>query len=383
MGALDVLLRASSAECAGRTFLVAAPTFPMLRDSALAVCKELGDRLGLLRSMNKSEMRATLSNGATVLFRSTDEPERLRGPNLSGAWLDEASLMTREAHDITIACLREGGKQGWLSATFTPKGRSHWTYETFASAKPDTELVQARTAENPFLPEGFVDRLRQQYTSFVASQELEGAFVDPEGALFRRSWFEIVDKLPQELLCVRSWDIASRKQKPGTDPDWTVGLLIGRQGNQGNFYITDVRRARETPQGVEDMIVGTANLDGRHVHVELPQDPGAAGVIVADHYARLLAGFKFRAENVTGDKATRALPLAASAEVGHVKLLRGAWNKDFLDEVESFPLGDHDDQVDAASSGFNRLTELIRSKYPMRSTWKHAVLWNPNQGIRR
>jgi hypothetical protein len=49
------------------------------------------------------------------------------------------------------------------------------------------------------------------------------------------------------------------------------------------------------------------------------------------------------------------LPLAAQAEGGVVKLLlRGPWNKDFLDEVELFPLGRHDDAVDAASLALRR-----------------------------
>ncbi|HKB39794.1 MAG TPA: hypothetical protein VKD72_25380 [Gemmataceae bacterium] len=38
-----------------------------------------------------------------------------------------------------------------------------------------------------------------------------------------------------------------------------------------------------------------------------------------------------------------------------VKLLRGAWNKDFLDEVEAFPFGPHDDVVDAASLALAKL----------------------------
>ena len=36
-------------------------------------------------------------------------------------------------------------------------------------------------------------------------------------------------------------------------------------------------------------------------------------------------------------------------------LLRGPWNKDFLDEVELFPLGRHDDAVDAASLALTKL----------------------------
>jgi len=44
------------------------------------------------------------------------------------------------------------------------------------------------------------------------------------------------------------------------------------------------------------------------------------------------------------------------AEAQNVHPVRGAWNKDFLDEIEVFPLGKHDDQVDAAVGAFDKLT---------------------------
>mgnify|MGYP003652281200 CR=1 FL=1 len=56
-------------------------------------------------------------------------------------------------------------------------------------------------------------------------------------------------------------------------------------------------------------------------------------------------------ESITGDKATRAKPASAQAEAGNVKLVRGAWNTPFLDEVCSFP----DDQVDAFADALNEL----------------------------
>ncbi len=48
-------------------------------------------------------------------------------------------------------------------------------------------------------------------------------------------------------------------------------------------------------------------------------------------------------------------PFAAAAERGLVKLVAGHWVKDFLDEAELFPYGNHDDQMDAASLAFNKL----------------------------
>jgi len=155
---------------------------------------------------------------------------------------------------------------------------------------------------------------------------------------------------------VRAWDLAATTPRPGADPDWTAGLLLGRQGNDGDFFVLDVRRVRTTPREVERLVVQTAGLDGRGTAVAMEQEPGSSGAALAERYARLLAGFRFRAERSTGDKLTRALPLAASAEAGLVRLVRGPWNAAFLDEAESFPLGTHDDQVDAAALAFGWLT---------------------------
>lgn len=362
VGALDLLLRAAASP--GRLFMTVAPTYPMLKDGSLRTFTELARRLELLKGMNKSELRATLNNGAEVLFRSADEPDRLRGPNLSGAWMDEASLITREAFDIVIACLREGGRQGWLSATFTPRGKSHWTFEQFGTGRPDSDLIHSRTLDNPFLPTTFADTLRQQYTSAMARQELGGEFTDLEGALFKRHWFPIVDALPNGLRFVRSWDLAATAAKPGTDPDWTAGLKMGRAGNRGDFFIADIRRVRETPQNVERLIEQTAAVDGRATSILMEQEPGSSGVALIASYRRLLAGYIFVAERASGDKTTRALPLAAQAEAGNVKLLAGPWNAAFLDEIEAFPFGPHDDQVDAASSALDRLTKPVSVSPP-------------------
>jgi len=47
------------------------------------------------------------------------------------------------------------------------------------------------------------------------------------------------------------------------------------------------------------------------------------------------------------------MPLASQAEAGNVYLINGAWNEDFLDEIEIFPDGNFDDQVDSSSGAFS------------------------------
>jgi predicted phage terminase large subunit-like protein len=185
-GAWDMLCRAEEK----RTYLIGSPTGVLMKDITFPAFTQLAKEKGFWHSVRLSPYpNITLNNGAVIRFRSAEQPERLRGPNLSGIWLDEASLMHEDAYLIAIACLREGGKQGWLSATFTPQGLTHWTYSVFGRNKPDTEIVISKTIDNPYNPSGFQQTLAQQYTGLRAAQELEGKFVSVEGAEWPAEFF--------------------------------------------------------------------------------------------------------------------------------------------------------------------------------------------------
>lgn len=351
IGAVDLLIRAWKTP---GLYLVAAPTYPMLMDSSYRSFKKIVNRSPLIRQAK--HLHTILNNGSEILWRSADNPDRLRGPNFSGAWFDEASQMDLAAYEVGIATLREEGKLGWLSATFTPRGKQHWTFEVFATGRPDTAIFKARTRDNPFNPPEFHATMQRQYTTAMAAQELEGEFTDLEGAMFRRHWFAVDETAPAPVIKVRFWDLAATEAKEGKDPDWTAGVLMQRSA-EGEYHVLDVRRDRLTPAGVERLVRQTAEMDGAETLIYMEQEPGSSGVNTIDHYTRhVLAGFAFWGEKHTGSKSERALPLASMAEHGHVRLLRGPWNKDFLDEIEVFPLGTHDDQADAAAAAFAKIS---------------------------
>jgi phage terminase large subunit-like protein len=63
-------------------------------------------------------------------------------------------------------------------------------------------------------------------------------------------------------------------------------------------------------------------------------------------------------ERETGDKVTRAGPASSQAEVGNIKVVRGAWNEAFFSELENFPSErGHDDQVDALAGAVNDILQ--------------------------
>jgi predicted phage terminase large subunit-like protein len=176
-----------------------------------------------------------------------------------------------------------------------------------------------------------------------------------KGSMFKREWFEIVDTPHQIIRKVRYWDLAATKAEPGKEPAWTAGALLGID-RLGTYYILDVRRARGTPGEVEHIVTETAALDGFDTPIFMEQEPGSAGKNNIHNYRRLLAGYEFRGDLPHGSKEHRAKPLSSQAEGYNVKLLRGGWNYDFLDELEDFPFGLFKDQGDAASGAFSKLT---------------------------
>ena len=148
--------------------------------------------------------------------------------------------------------------------------------------------------------------------------------------------------------------------KEGVDPDWTAGVLMGVE--DGAYQVHDVQRFRVGPAEVEVRIRSQAQIDGPGVPVRIEQEPGSAGVIAMDHYVRhVLQGRDFRGVRSTGSKAERARPLAAAISNGLVSLRSEApWVRDLTNEMRSFPVGTHDDQVDGMSGAMTALTQQDR-----------------------
>ena len=178
---------------------------------------------------------------------------------------------------------------------------------------------------------------------------------NPEGALFKTAALRTIDAVPAGGKACRAWDLAATEDSTGRDPDWTVGVkLIRHEG--GQWTIADVTRLRGGPAEVEAAIVNTAALDGRNVLIDLPQDPGQAGKVQVAYLTSKLAGYAVSSSPETGDKATRAGPAAAQVNVGNMAMVRAAWNAAFIEELRAFPTGRKDDQVDALSRAFAKLT---------------------------
>jgi len=163
--------------------MIVAPNFPMLTKSTKPT---LMDRLPsvLIKEVNKGEKYIELKNGARAYWASADDPESLRGINLSWFWIDEASLVSAMAWKIMLGRIRDDRFPCRAWVTTTPKG-FNWVYREFVQKKRGSyELIHCSSKANPYLTSEFIDSLIESYSGSFAKQEIEGDFVAMEGLVF-------------------------------------------------------------------------------------------------------------------------------------------------------------------------------------------------------
>ena len=304
----------------GSLGLVIAPTFRMLRDSTWRTSLEIWRGLGIAEQVFRGdELSVRFANGAEALFRSAEDPERLRGPNASWCWIDEGALCHPDTWPIAIGRLRQQGRAGSAWVTTTPKphnvarGGVNWTRRVFVSeATDETACYTAATASNPFLPHAYVVSLRSQYTHRQARQELDAEYLlDTPGALFTYDMIRRQAAPADQARCVVAVDPSG-----GSDPDNDEqGMIVAATGADARGYVLDDRSCRLSPDGWgrravqayldhhADAIVAEANYGGDMVAAVITTAARAMGVSVT-----------YKAVSATRGKAVRAQPIAALYE---------------------------------------------------------------------
>ena len=270
-------------------------------------------------------------------------------------WFDRTIATRGLVRDVRVVIIMQRLHENDLSGHLLERGG--WDHICFPMRfEPDrADPLDQRTEPDELMwPEMFsestVARLETDLGPYGTAGQLQQRPA-PEGAgLFQRDWFELVDALPADAQRCRGWDTAAT---PGGG-DWTVGVKIAQ--SNGHFFIEDVRRGQLSAAAVDSLIAQTTALDGKTCKQREEQEPGSSGKAVIAARARTLAGYDYGGVSTSGQKVVRAGPFRAQAQAGNVKILRGPWVEAYLQELESFPVGVHDDQVDASSCAFNELT---------------------------
>lgn len=312
---------------------------------------------------NDTEHTWTFPSGATLTFgylETERHKHRYQSAEFQMVGFDELTQFSESQYLYLFSRLRR--LQGVeiplrMRAASNPGGMGHDWVKTRFIDDPCRVFVPARLEDNPYLDQAAYRESLMELDPVTREQLLAGNWmVRPEGTLFKRHWFEIVDVLPAALeRVVRYWD------KAGTEGggDYSAGVLMGR--HQRTFYVMDVVRGQWSAYQRRQVMRQTTQMDaGKYYNYSVwqEQEGGSGGKESAENTIADLAGYDVHAEPVRGSKVVRANPLASQAEAGNVKILRGAWNHEYLEELCAFPNeGVHDDMVDASSGAFAKMNQ--------------------------
>lgn len=218
------------------------------------------------------------------------------------------------------------------------------------------QFIAANVFDNPTLlrnDPAYVQRLKA--LSLIEREQLLGGnwAIGPQGNVFRREWFRVVERAPEGLRWARYWDLAASVK---TSADYTACVAVA-QGPDGTLYLRDMIRGKWEWPDQERILVQTMLAEPKTIHGIEKALHGLAAT-QALLRKRELTGVTISGVDVDRDKLSRALPLSARAEQGKVALVQGPWIGAFLNEACAFS-GDgktHDDQVDTADGGLQLLS---------------------------
>ena len=218
---------------------------------------------------------------------------------------------------------------------------------------------------NRYTPEFFEDR-RDEVGDRVFQAQYQGEPLDETGDFFDIDKLFFEDDYDPNTAhvtgIVRSWDLAYSDSSKGESNDSTAGVLMYRTFDD-RYVIKGLEHGQYGKQLIQH-IKTTAKADTPKVKILIePGTKGGAAEFLYDEYAKKLVGYNTKQSEPIGSKVDRATPLKNAMDAGKIGIvlsdkLRGK----VMEQMKSFPLGAHDDIIDAIAYAYNELSTIGQDK---------------------
>ena len=185
--ALGIALARKYAGCRG---LVGAKEYELVRKTTLVSYLEHLDNMGFLYGVdytyNKVDKIITFSNGSEILFSALDDPEKYKSLNLHWVEIEEASQISDSSFKQLIGRLRNtyigkdwGDFRYRLFGHTNPQPDKGWIWRRFVEdPKENYRLIIAPTTNNIFLPEHYVESMKESFDEEYYRINVLGEFGD-------------------------------------------------------------------------------------------------------------------------------------------------------------------------------------------------------------
>ena len=265
-----------------------------------------------------SQRRVIWPNGAVAHLLSSEEPNRIRGPNLDGFWGDELTSWANaeDCWDNLQFALRISGPKGDAPAgvvSTTPK--RHALLKTVL-ADPDTVVTRSRTFDNAAnLDPRTLAYLQRRYGgTSIGRQELDAELLeDVDGALWNRTMLDScrTDFVPDLRRLVVAIDPAGGAHRKSDE----TGIVAAGVGYGDRAFVLADASGKYSPDGWARTAVGLYHA----LHADLiVAESNFGGSMVESTIRTVDPNVPIRLVHASRGKAVRAEPVVSMYEQGRV-----------------------------------------------------------------
>lgn len=178
---------------------------------------------------------------------------KIRGVTLSGAYVDELTLLPEDFFTMLLSRLSTEGAK--LFGTTNPDSPRHWLKVNFLD-KPGLDIYRIKFLldDNTTLPPDYIDNLKREYTGVFYRRFILGDWVAAEGAIYPMFDLSkhVSDKVPEKLYM--HWIAADIGH---TNPTAFLRLAAGDDGRiwvvDEYYHMADKSGAKSPKQYASDM----------------------------------------------------------------------------------------------------------------------------------
>ena len=354
LAAYRLLVEALQSE-RGHVFYVA-PTQGQARDIMWQVLLEVGH--AVITGSHINNLQIKLINGATISLKGADRPETMRGVSLKFLVMDEYADMRPETWEQILrpALADLKGRAMFIG---TPMGRNHF-YDLYQyGLKGEDETFKSfhfTSFDNPLLDPKEIEAAKKSMSSFSFRQEFMASFEAAGGELFKEEWIKFDTDEPDRGDFYIAVDLAGFEDEghvgvKNTRLDSTAIAVV--KANEDGWWVADIVYGRwdvkETAKKIFDIVK-------KYEPVAVGIEKGIARQAVMPYLSDIMRRTQtfFRVDELSHGnkkKTDRVVwALQGRFENGYVRLNKGDWNNEFLDQLFQFPNKlTHDDLPDALS----------------------------------
>jgi phage terminase large subunit-like protein len=305
-----------------------------------------------------SKRRVTFKNGAICTAFSTEESDRLRGPQHDAAWCDELAAWAnvRDTWDMLQFGMRLG-KKPRICVTSTPRPIALLKELIM---RPDVHVIKGRTADNSAnLPPAFLAEIVKRYEGTrLGRQELDGDILDDvPGALWSRDMIEAARIAKGTGPAMRRIVVAIDPAISVSETSDATGLVVVGLGDDNHGYVIEDLSGKYSPTAWATKAIAAYK---RHEADRIVAEANQGGAMVETTLRAVDRSVPVRLVHASRGKITRAEPVSALYEQNRVHHV-GAY-PELEDELCSFEPGSADspDRLDALVWG---VTDLMLGGY--------------------